>query len=41
MGNKSKLQAIIDAFEKDIDNYKSNKVTFNEQMTRQQYLDRF
>lgn len=37
---KNKLQAIVDAFEKDIGTYKSSNVIFNEQMTRQQYLDR-
>lgn len=36
----NKLQSMIDAFEKDIDSYKSNHIVYNEQMTRQQYLDR-
>lgn len=41
MKNKIQLQAIVDTFEKDIENYKSHRISFNEQMTRQQYLDRF
>ncbi|MGL6056826.1 MAG: Eco57I restriction-modification methylase domain-containing protein [Culicoidibacterales bacterium] len=36
----NKLQQIVDAFEKDINIYKSRGTAFNEQMTRQQYIDR-
>ncbi|WP_259761242.1 Eco57I restriction-modification methylase domain-containing protein [Lactococcus lactis] len=40
IGRIKRLQSMVDAFEKDIKTYKSNNSVFNEQMTRQQYLDR-
>lgn len=38
---KTELKQIIETFEKDYDIYKDRKSKFNEQMTRQQYIDRF
>lgn len=38
---KKELKEIITAFERDYDVYKNKNSLFNEQMTRQQYIDRF
>ena len=37
---KEELYFIVEAFKKDYEIYKSSNTSFNEQMTRQQYLDR-
>lgn len=38
---KEKLKKLIEIFGKDIDKYKKSSNNYNEQMTRQQYIDNF
>lgn len=41
MKKKEKLKKLIELFDKDIDKYKNPLNNYNEQMTRQQYIDNF